>query len=148
MDSSYSDDPEINRRKSSRQQVTERLFSRDTVIGVFADRHSAARAGLFLQVAGFADDDFTILHGEDGLREVHTIQNTRGVFRRALLAWNDLWLDRGTRRRYYERPLWDGKSTVIVACSEGDRREEIADILRYAGGGRIMYINFWISEEL
>ena len=123
------------------------LFPYDTVVGIVDEPGQLVGAVRELVASGVAEEDVTVLCGEDGVRRIDATGERKGMLARIFRVVDALGTEHEHTARHVEA-LEQGKFVVIVDSPDDVVKSRVRNALLPYGGHFINYYSRWSTETL
>ena len=135
------------REIDAREDDDRRLFPYDTVVGIVDEPGQLVGAVRELIASGVAEEDVSVLVGEDGVRRIDATGERKGMLARIFRVVDALGTEREHTARHVEA-LEQGKFVVIVDTPDDVVKTRVRNALLPYGGHFINYYSRWSTETL
>lgn len=135
------------REIDAKEDDDRRLFPYDTVVGIVDEPGQLVGAVRELIASGVAEEDVSILCGEDGIRRIDATGERKGMLARLFRVVDALGTEREHTARHVEA-LEQGKFVVVVDAPDDVVKTRVRNALLPYGGHFINYYSRWSTETL
>ena len=135
------------REIDAKESRDDRLFPYDSVVGIVDEPGQLAGAVRELVASGVAEEDVSVLCGEDGIRRIDASGERKGVLARLFRVVDAIGTEHEHTARHVEA-LEQGKFVVVVDAPDDVVKTRVRNALLPYGGHFINYYSRWSTETL